>query len=102
MSVPVKKHDGYGLYILESNYAGIPVVQPATGAFPEIIERTGGGITYSPDTIEELSDAIYKLFSDNTLRLLLGETGRKNVPVELSLDKMAAGLSDVYRAAEGK
>ena len=41
MSVPVRKHDGYGLYILEANAAGVPVVQPATGAFPEIIERTG-------------------------------------------------------------
>ena len=44
MSVPVRKHDGYGLYLLEANAAGVPVVQPATGAFPEIIERTRGGI----------------------------------------------------------
>ncbi len=49
MSVPVRKHDGYGLYILEANAAGIPVVQPATGAFPEILEITNGGITYAPD-----------------------------------------------------
>jgi len=52
LSVPVRKHDGYGLYLLESNMAGVPSVQPATGAFPEIIEITGGGITYSPDTVE--------------------------------------------------
>jgi len=44
ISVPVRKYDGYGLYILEANSAGVPVVQPSTGAFPEIINMTGGGI----------------------------------------------------------
>ena len=98
MSVPVRKHDGYGLYILEANAAGIPVVQPATGAFPEIIEKTMGGITYSPDTISELSANLLKLFKDNNLREQLGVSGRENVIIELSLDKMAEGLSEVYNS----
>ena len=101
MSVPVRKHDGYGLYILESNSAGVPVVQPATGAFPEIIEKTGGGITYFPDTVEVLSDSIYKLFLDKDLRIQLGEVGKLRVPAELSLKKMAAGLSEAYKEATG-
>ena len=85
MSVPVRKHDGYGLYILEANASGVPVVQPETGAFPEIIEKTKGGITYSPDTVEELSAALVRLFEDNSLRASLGETGKENVLKELSL-----------------
>jgi glycosyltransferase involved in cell wall biosynthesis len=96
MSVPVRKHDGYGLYILEANASGVPVVQPDTGAFPEIIEKTGGGITYSPDTVGELSSALMKLLNDNTLRSQLGENGRKNVLDKLSLEKMSEGLSEVY------
>ena len=98
MSVPVRKYDGYGLYILEANIAGIPVVQPATGAFPEIIEKTRGGITYSPDTVEELSASLLKLFRDNNLRRQLGENGRENVRKELSIDKMSEGLSEVYNS----
>jgi len=98
MSVPVRKHDGYGLYILEANAAGIPVVQPATGAFPEIIEKTMGGITYSPDTAAELSANLLKLFKDNNLRAQLGESGREKVIKELSLEKMAEGLSKVYNS----
>ena len=66
---PVRKHDGYGLYILEANSAGVPVVQPATGAFPEIIGRTTGGITYSPDSVSELAENLLKLLKDNDLRL---------------------------------
>ena len=96
MSVPVRKHDGYGLYILESNAAGVPVVQPATGAFPEIIEITRGGITYYPDNTEELSASLVKILNDNNLRAQLGKTGKASVLKELSLSKMSEGLSKVY------
>ena len=93
MSVPVRKHDGYGLYLLEANAAGIPVVQPATGAFPEIIEKTGGGITYSPDSVSELSDALLKILNENELRLKLGKDGKENVLKDFSLAKMSVGLA---------
>jgi len=96
ISVPVRKYDGYGLYIIEANSAGIPVAQPATGAFPEIIEKTGGGITYLPDTVEELSASLLKLLTDKELAEKLGETGKHRVISELSLEKMSEGLSGVY------
>ncbi len=102
MSVPVRKHDGYGLYILEANASGVPVVQPETGAFPEIIEKTGGGITYSPDTTEELSAALVRLFEDNTLRASLGQRGKENVLRELSLAVMSEGLAIVYNETMNK
>jgi glycosyltransferase involved in cell wall biosynthesis len=98
MSVPVRKHDGYGLYILEANAAGIPVVQPATGAFPEIIARTMGGITYSPDTVYELSDNLLKILKDNDLRYRLGKQGKEKVLTVLSLEKMSLELSKVYNS----
>jgi len=96
ISVPVRKYDGYGLYVLEANAAGVPVVQPATGAFPEILEITGGGIIYSPDTISELSKSMVKVLTDHELRKKLAETGSVKVRSELSLDKMSEGLSEVY------
>ncbi len=96
ISVPVRKYDGYGLYILEANGAGIPVVQPATGAFPEILEMTGGGIIYSPDNNDELVGALVKLFNDKELQKELGEAGMKNVRSKFSLEKMSVALSEIY------
>jgi glycosyltransferase involved in cell wall biosynthesis len=96
ISVPVRKYDGYGLYILEANGAGIPVVQPATGAFPEIIGMTGGGIIYSPDTVDELAESLFRMLTDRELRNKTGKTGNDNVRSLLSLDNMSAGLSKVY------
>ena len=96
MSVPVRKHDGYGLYLLEANLHGVPVVQPSTGAFPEIVERTGGGITYSPDSISELATSLLKVLQDKELRIKLGNQGQENVLAKLSLEKMSEELSRVY------
>jgi len=99
ISVPVRKYDGYGLYLLEANASGIPVVQPATGAFPEIVEKTGGGIIYSPDTVGALADNLTKLLKDRTLITSLGQKGSEMVRKEFSLEKMSAGLSEVYNKA---
>lgn len=96
ISVPVRKYDGYGLYILEANGAGIPVVQPATGAFPEIVEMTGGGLIYSPDNNEELVSSLVRLLNNRALQKELGDKGRLNVRAKLSLDKMSVALSDIY------
>ncbi len=96
ISVPVRKYDGYGLYIIEANSAGIPVVQPATGAFPEIVEMTGGGIIYLPDTVEELAENLKKMMTDTELRKKLGYEGITNVRSILSLDRMSEGLSAAY------
>src|ERR1051325_7881363 len=49
-SVPARCTEAFGLYAIEAMAAGIPVAQPRTGAFPEIIETTGGGITYEGDS----------------------------------------------------
>ena len=96
LSVPVRKFDGYGLYLLEANSAGVPFVQPATGAFPEILSRTTGGITYSPDTVAELSASLLKMLKDKDLLNRLGRQGKEKVLADLSLEKMSESLSKVY------
>ncbi|MCU0461191.1 MAG: glycosyltransferase family 4 protein [Bacteroidales bacterium] len=96
ISVPVRKYDGYGLYILEANGAGIPVVQPATGAFPEILGMTSGGIVYSPDNKEELVKSLVRLLIDPSMQKEFGDAGSKNVRSKLSLEKMSIALSEIY------
>jgi len=96
ISVPVRKYDGYGLYILEANNAGIPVVQPATGAFPEILKISGGGVTYTPDSVDELAGSLSHLLDNKVLRETLGSNGKSGVREKLSLMRMSEGLSEIY------
>jgi len=96
VTVPVRKYDGYGLYLLEANASGIPVVQPDTGAFPEIVEKTGGGIIYSPDSVEELARSLFNLLSDAEKLMQLRSAGIRNVRKEFSLARMSERLAAVY------
>jgi glycosyltransferase involved in cell wall biosynthesis len=98
MSVPVRKHDAYGLYLLEAISAGVPVVQPATGAFPEIIENTGGGVTYNDDTPEQLATTILGLINDKQSLDKLRNEGIKRMKENLSSEKMAKMIIEVYKA----
>jgi len=102
MSVPVRKHDAYGLYLLEAAAAGVPVVQPATGAFPEIVRNTGGGITYEPDTVESLAESIVKMMADRDSLRELGISGFDSTRKRLSTGSMAKQLISVYRRAMGE
>jgi glycosyltransferase involved in cell wall biosynthesis len=98
MSVPVRKYDGYGLYILEANAAGVPVIQPPTGAFPEIIEKTCGGVIYFNDDLPSLADGIENLLNDREKLASLSCAGRENVRTKLSLDKMSSDLALAYNS----
>ena len=65
LSVPVLQGEAFGLYQLEAMASGIPVVQPALGAFPEIAKISGGGVIYEPNTAVALVTAFTNLFADH-------------------------------------
>jgi len=57
-SVPTSFDDPKGLFLLEAMAVGVPVIQPRRGAFPEVIETTGGGVLVEPDNPDALAQAI--------------------------------------------
>ena len=61
LSVPGTYPEPKGMFILEAMACGVPVVQPRHGAFPEILERTGGGITFEPGDMSRLADELAAL-----------------------------------------
>ncbi|TWU16242.1 2-deoxystreptamine N-acetyl-D-glucosaminyltransferase [Allorhodopirellula heiligendammensis] len=61
LSVPAPYEDPKGLFLLEAMAAGVPVLQPAHGAFVELVEATGGGECYPPHDPGELAARIVAL-----------------------------------------
>jgi glycosyltransferase involved in cell wall biosynthesis len=96
ISVPVRNGEAFGIYIAESLASGIPVVQPALGAFPEVLATTGGGIIYGDNTPESLSSSL-KLLLDDPVRLMhLSEEARKGAEKHLSIHELAKKFIEVY------
>ncbi len=97
ISVPVRNGEAFGIYIAESMASGIPVVQPALGAFPEVIGQTGGGIIYKENTPEALASSLKKLLDDVPGLRKLSDDARKGAENHLDINQLAKGLIDVYQ-----
>jgi glycosyltransferase involved in cell wall biosynthesis len=97
-SVPVRSTEAFGLYVIEAMAAGVPVVQPRTGAFPELMEATGGGITYEGDS-KALAAALEELLSDPERARSLGQAGRQAALEKFSAEAMTRSTLDFYQEA---
>ncbi|MCA9056261.1 MAG: glycosyltransferase family 4 protein [Planctomycetaceae bacterium] len=98
LSVPTEFQEPKGLYVLEALANGVPVVQPAHGAFPELIEATGGGLLTTPRDARALAAALVRLHDDRELRLTLGTNGQDAIRKKFSLPALAEAT---LRAIEG-
>ncbi len=94
-SVPAVYGEAFGLYLVEAMAAGVPVVQPAAAAFPELIEATGGGVLCRPNDPAALADAIEELLSDRVKAAALGRAGARAVAERYSAEAMARGMEEV-------
>lgn len=96
-SVPAEYGEAFGLYILEALASGVPVVQPNHGAFPELIEATGGGILSVRDDPVSLAQSIDRLLRNPDEASRLGQSGMKAVTERFSLGRMADQVLDLFQ-----
>jgi glycosyltransferase involved in cell wall biosynthesis len=97
LSVPTPYREPKGLYLLEALANGVPVVQPAHGSFPELVEATGGGLLVTPADPADLARGLHRLVSDPALRLELGRKGHESVHKHFSAGAEARRTEDVLR-----
>ncbi len=97
LSVPVRQGEAFGMYLLEAMASGIPVVQPALGAFPEIVEISGGGITYEPNTPEKLAEALATILNNKELLVTKSRNGYQGVLKHFDIKNQAEKLVEFYR-----
>ena len=95
LSVPALYGEAFGLYVIEALASGVPVVQPSVAAFPELIEKTGGGLLCDPDNPGALADAIEILVVDTIRARAMGGAGREAVLQDFTADAMARNFVEL-------
>lgn len=95
LSVPTLYAEAFGLYVIEALACAVPVVQPRHGAFPELIEATGGGLLCEPNDAHSLAVALRELLTDPPRALQFGQTGRAAVQERFRVEKMARAIEIV-------
>lgn len=100
LSVPVLKGEAFGLYQLEALASGVPLVQPALGAFPEIIEATGGGVIYEPNTAQALAKKLAEVLDKPDKLETMGAAGRKAIEAHFDSNKLSAKMVEIYRSLQ--
>jgi len=102
VSVPVRNGEAFGIYLLECMASGVPVVQPALGAFPEIVGLAGGGAIYQENTPESLAQSLEKLLTDPGELDRLSRKGKEGVEEHFRIDLQAERMIAIYEDAVGK
>lgn len=89
--VIASRREAFPMIILEAGRCSVPVVAAQIGGIPEIIGDNETGRLFPPENVEALSATLCELLSAPAERLRLGESLRKRVETDFSLDSVLAG-----------
>lgn len=95
-SVPALYGEAFGLYLIEAMACDVPVVQPNHAAFPEILEKTGGGLLYDPDDPANLADSLEMMLSLEERRRKLGYEGGQRARKYFTAERMAKDIEKIF------
>lgn len=84
--------EGFGTVYLEANSFGKPVVAGRSGGVAEAVVDGVTGLIIDPENINQISEAVIKILSDEALAKKLGEQGRERVGKEFRWEAQAEKL----------
>jgi glycosyltransferase involved in cell wall biosynthesis len=97
LSVPVRNGEAFGIYLTEAMAAGVPIVQPALGAFPEIVRKSGGGMVFKNNDAEHLAIALSKLLDNPDKLQELSQKARQSVEETFNIHLLSKEMINIYQ-----
>jgi len=94
---PSRVPERRGMAGLEALAAGVPIVVPNHGVFPDLVGMTGGGVLVPPEDPQALALALRALQDDPQRADRLGEAGARGVREHFSLEAAVTRVLEVYR-----
>jgi glycosyltransferase involved in cell wall biosynthesis len=90
--VPARYPEAFGLYVIESMLAGTPVVLPSTGAFPELVDSTQGGVLYDPELAGAYTQSLNDFLLNRKSSQSMGMQAHQSVIKQYSNENLAQQL----------
>jgi glycosyltransferase involved in cell wall biosynthesis len=89
--------EGLSIALLEAMAAGKPVVASAVGGNPELVLEGETGFLVPPKDSHALAWNVVSLLKDSETRKRFGQTARKRVEHQFTLEKMVESYQGLYR-----
>ena len=93
------RYESFGLIFLEAYIYGKPVIGTTAGAIPEIVSHGKTGLLIEPNNSSQITEAVLKIFNNDSLRKKMGEQAFKYVRKNFSVEQMVDLSLDIYNEA---
>jgi glycosyltransferase involved in cell wall biosynthesis len=91
-------YETFGLVVVEAYAHGVPVVAPALGVFPDLVEEGQTGLLFSPGDANDLRRKLYQIV-DPELSVRMGERAYQCYEAEYTPERNLAALMAIYHDA---
>lgn len=91
-------NEGFVLAVLEGMSAGLPLVLPNSGAFPEALDNGVNGFLAKPNGLNDWREKITKLAKNKNLRRTMGKASRQKILKEFTWDIVAKKNLIAYKS----
>ena len=100
-AMPTAHPEAKGIPVVEALAAGVPVVAPRHGAFPELLDGERAGLLHTPSDPADLAATLARILDDESLAVRLGGHGHGVARHRHSADAMAAAHERLYAGLVG-